>query len=673
MTRYARALAALPLTASLFAFAPASAADNPVMIVFDGSNSMWGQIDGVAKIEIARGVMDQLLGNWEDDRALGLMAYGHRRRGDCRDIETLVAPAVGTSNDVRTQIGNITPTGKTPLTDAVEQAATAMSYTDAPATVVLISDGLESCQRDPCELGKLLAQRGVDFTAHVVGFGLGNDETDTLACIAEHTGGQYFAADNAEELGSALSAVAAAVSAPKPEPEPEPAPEPEAEVTLTAPDTALAGSAIDVAWSEAPDALDLITIVPMGADEGTRGNHFRVRDRSEHTLRAPSDTGMYEIRYVLYDGMRTLGSHPIEITEPETTVSAPETALAGSKIPVSWTGAVDAIDLIAIVPMGADDGTRGNQFRVRDRTEHELQAPSDPGMYEIRYVLYEGRRTLASTPIEITEPEASVSAPDMALAGSKIPVSWTGTVDAIDLIAIVPMGADEGTRGNQFRVRDRTEHELQAPSDTGMYEIRYVLYEGRRTLASTPIEITEPEVSVTAPAQIRAGDAIPVSWTGTVDGIDLITIVPMGADDGARGNHFRVRDRTEHELKAPDDTGFYEIRYVLYEGRRTLASQPIEVLAADAALESGASIDAPDRAGVGESLEVGWTVDQRSADQRITIARAEQPIFTWQAAVKIDDDGPVTLPLPKEPGTYELRILDVSGQAVLARHVIELE
>ncbi len=78
------------------AHAQAQSNDN-VMIVFDGSNSMWGQIDGVAKIEIARSVMENLLGGWTDERSVGLMAYGHRQRGDCSDIETLITPAPGTA------------------------------------------------------------------------------------------------------------------------------------------------------------------------------------------------------------------------------------------------------------------------------------------------------------------------------------------------------------------------------------------------------------------------------------------------------------------------------------------------------------------------------------------------------------------------------------------------
>ena len=249
----------------------AAAANENVMVVFDGSNSMWGQIDGVAKIEIARGVMDNLLGKWTAEREVGLMAYGHRRRGDCTDIETLVQPGAAARDDILARINAITPTGKTPLTDAVEQAAIALSYTDKPATVVLISDGLESCERDPCALAAALEKGGVEFTAHVVGFGLGGDEdTASLSCIAEETGGEFISASNADELGAALSAVGTAVAeAPEPEPvvEPEPEPEPELpEVVLAGPATAVTGSEFKVSWAPVLKN-DYITIVPVGTDE----------------------------------------------------------------------------------------------------------------------------------------------------------------------------------------------------------------------------------------------------------------------------------------------------------------------------------------------------------------------------------------------------------------------
>lgn len=69
------------------ASAPSAAS---TILVYDVSNSMWGQIDGVAKIEIARDVIAELLDDWDPSVNLGLVAYGHRRAGDCGDIEQLI-------------------------------------------------------------------------------------------------------------------------------------------------------------------------------------------------------------------------------------------------------------------------------------------------------------------------------------------------------------------------------------------------------------------------------------------------------------------------------------------------------------------------------------------------------------------------------------------------------
>ena len=674
MKRNKNSLYAVALAAGLIGALPSAVADENVMIVFDGSNSMWGQIDGTAKIEIARDAMDNLLGEWTETHNIGLMAYGHRRRGDCTDIEMLVTPGEGTRAGILEKINGITPTGKTPLTGAIELAATTLSYADAPATVVLISDGLESCDRDPCAVSEALEQAGVAFTAHVVGFDLGDADASALSCIAENTGGQYLSARNADELGDAFSAVSSAVAA---APEPEAEREPEYDVSVSAPDTALAGSAFDVSWTGTVHSRDFVTIVPMGAEAGTRGNYFRVgEDDGTDSLKAPAETGLYEVRYVLDEGRRTVASQTIEVTEPEVTVSAPDSALAGSAFDVSWTSTVNYRDFVTIVPMGADAGTRGNYFRVgKDDGTDSLKAPAETGLYEVRYVLDEGRRTVASQTIEVTEPEVTVSAPDSALAGSAFDVSWTGTVNYRDFVTIVPMGADAGTRGNYFRVgKDDGTDSLKAPAETGLYEVRYVLDEGRRTVASQTIEVTEPEVALDAPVEIRVGDTIRVEWTGAVHPRDYVTIVPMGADAGTRGNYFRVgEDDGTNSLKAPAETGLYEVRYVLNEGKRVMARKQLEVLAADSQLETGASLSAPRTAAPGETIEIGWTVDSESADQRLTVARADQAIFTWVSAVKIAGDSPVRLVLPSEAGDYELRFLDVTTQTVLARKVIKVE
>jgi Ca-activated chloride channel family protein len=273
----------------------------------------------------------------------------------------------------------------------------------------------------------------------------------------------------------------------------------------------------------------------------------------------------------------------------------------------------------------------------------------------------------------VTQPEITITAPATVLAGSKFEVSWTGTVNAQDYINIVPMGTDEGTFGNYLSVRDNAKDMLQAPSETGIYELRYVLRAGIKTMATATVEVTEPEVTISAPEEVRAGDKLRVSWTGTVSSNDYINLVPVGSEDDAFGVYSQVGDNTERDLKVPDEIGLYEVRYLLREGSRVLARQTVEVLASDAPLESGANLQAPDIAAPGSTIEVSWSADSAGSDQRITIARSEQAIFTWISAEKISGEPPMQITLPDDQGVYEIRLPDLSSQSVLARRIIKVE
>jgi Ca-activated chloride channel family protein len=163
---------------------------------------------------------------------LGLMADGHREKGSCDDIELIVPPQAGSASAIGAAADSMKFLGKTPLSAAVKLAAEDLKYTEDKATVILITDGLETCNADPCAVGTELEQAGVDFTAHVVGFGLTAEEGKQVACLAENTGGKYIQASDATSLTEAL---AAAVKV-EPEPAPPPAPEPAAEPEPAAPE-----------------------------------------------------------------------------------------------------------------------------------------------------------------------------------------------------------------------------------------------------------------------------------------------------------------------------------------------------------------------------------------------------------------------------------------------------
>jgi Ca-activated chloride channel family protein len=202
--------------------AAASAADR-VIVILDASGSMWGQIDGKPKLEIARQSLKTVLQSVPGDEEIGFMAYGHRQKGSCDDIELIVPPKAGTAAAISTAADNLKFLGKTPLSAAVRQAAEALKYTEDKAKVILITDGLETCNADPCQLGKELEAAGVDFTADVVGFGLTAEEGRQVACLAENTGGKYIQASDENALKDALAETVAPAPAPEPKPAPAPA------------------------------------------------------------------------------------------------------------------------------------------------------------------------------------------------------------------------------------------------------------------------------------------------------------------------------------------------------------------------------------------------------------------------------------------------------------------
>ena len=159
------------------------------------------------KIVIARETIADLVGNWDPKLSLGLTAYGHRRKGDCADIEVLLEPGAAPVGEIATRVNGLNPKGKTPLSDAVVTAAKALDHTNQPATVILVSDGLETCNADPCAVARDLAQTGVEFVTHVVGFDIKPAERASLECMATETGGSYHDASSAAELQTALTAV----------------------------------------------------------------------------------------------------------------------------------------------------------------------------------------------------------------------------------------------------------------------------------------------------------------------------------------------------------------------------------------------------------------------------------------------------------------------------------
>ncbi len=235
------------LSALLLATLPARAQAPDAILILDASNSMWGRVDGRPKIVIAREAVAELARALPAGARLGLMAFGHRRPGDCGDIDLVLPPAPVDPAAFAARAAALTPRGRTPLTAAITEAAGALGARDRPARIILVSDGIETCHPDPCAAARALKATAAQLVVHVIGFDVAEAAAQAqLACIAEATGGRFVPAASAAELGAALAAVTAATLPPAATPPPPPPSAPiETNLTLEAAEIE-GGSAVPV-------------------------------------------------------------------------------------------------------------------------------------------------------------------------------------------------------------------------------------------------------------------------------------------------------------------------------------------------------------------------------------------------------------------------------------------
>ena len=212
-------------------FIPAASfcTENPLILyILDGSGSMWGRVEGKIKIQAAKEVMTTLIEETPEGIDCGIMVYGHRKKGDCSDIELIVPMGTLQKDAAIQKIKCITPKGKTPISDSITMAVNKLKDKEAASTIVLISDGIETCGKDPCAVVKKLKKSGIHFVMHVVGFNVKADAAEQLACIAEGGGGKYFSTNNATDLLAAMNQIKESVVEKKEIAPPAPTPEPKA-------------------------------------------------------------------------------------------------------------------------------------------------------------------------------------------------------------------------------------------------------------------------------------------------------------------------------------------------------------------------------------------------------------------------------------------------------------
>ena len=402
--------------------AAAQEAESASILILDASGSMWGQLKGgTTKIEVARDVMGEYFRTRNAAEPLGVIAYGHRRRGDCADIEVIAETGVQDAGALSSRIDEIRPNGMTPLTDALRLAQKQIPKTAERADIILVTDGLETCKADPCALAAELAAEGIEIRAHVVGFGLTEQEASALACIPEATGGLLLRPQSGQELSDALGQIAEAE------------PPPVTEAFFDIGPKAEAGHTYKIGYKGTAKTVDYAGFVKRDAPPPAVSASYGVigggaNANNPFSKQAPSEPGEYDLILVTSAGV--VARQPIEVVAASNGFDAIGSVEPNKRFQFTWRGP-DQVNERIVVGKPGDPGSvySGDWgYSLHKNGKMGLRAPSEPGIYELRY-LSGKKEILFFKTFGVGVPYEDEKAPTSAELASRAAAATQGAAD----------------------------------------------------------------------------------------------------------------------------------------------------------------------------------------------------------------------------------------------------
>lgn len=181
-----------------------------ILFILDASNSMNARWDGTqTRIDAAKELLIKTVDSLDGSANLqiALRVYGHQSPitatyQDCNDTKLEVPFGPNNFSRVRNKIKTILAKGTTPIARSLEAAAADFPDTNARNIIILITDGLEACDNDPCVIAKKLHDKGIKVTPFVIGLGLDISYLDHFKCI-----GHYEEAETKEAFNNVLKTV----------------------------------------------------------------------------------------------------------------------------------------------------------------------------------------------------------------------------------------------------------------------------------------------------------------------------------------------------------------------------------------------------------------------------------------------------------------------------------
>ena len=181
-----------------------------ILFVFDASQSMYGRWQSGIKINIARNILIKVLDSLKSipNLEVALRLYGHQYYFPpqvCNDTKLEVPFAKDNFEKIQNKLNSLIPKGTTPIAYSLEQAVNDFTpCVNCRNVIVLITDGIEECDGDPCLASQILQQGGIVLKPFIIG--IGTNFQEAFNCV-----GTYFDATSEDKFSQALNVVVSRV------------------------------------------------------------------------------------------------------------------------------------------------------------------------------------------------------------------------------------------------------------------------------------------------------------------------------------------------------------------------------------------------------------------------------------------------------------------------------
>lgn len=164
-----------------------------ILFILDASNSMnkkWGaESRFITAKRILSNSVDSLRG--VPNLEIGLRVYGHQSPitatyQDCEDTKLEVPFGENNHQLILNKIKTIRAKGTTPIARSLEQAAGDFPDREARNIIILITDGVEACDDEPCVIADKLRAKGITISPFVIGLGLDMSYLSHFDCYGNY-------------------------------------------------------------------------------------------------------------------------------------------------------------------------------------------------------------------------------------------------------------------------------------------------------------------------------------------------------------------------------------------------------------------------------------------------------------------------------------------------------